>query len=69
MATLRYARVNLIKTTVKDAISAISSSGFLFLPKVPENVDDKALHRAKVFWQDPHLTDLLVFPSGVRAIC
>uniref|UniRef100_A0A8C9ML30 28S rRNA (cytosine-C(5))-methyltransferase n=1 Tax=Serinus canaria TaxID=9135 RepID=A0A8C9ML30_SERCA len=58
----RYIRVNTLKTCVDDVIEFFKHQGYAYLGKAASVEELKALS-GKKFLLDPHLPELLVFPS------
>ncbi|XP_059721606.1 28S rRNA (cytosine-C(5))-methyltransferase isoform X2 [Haemorhous mexicanus] len=58
----RYIRVNTLKTCVDDVIEFFKRQGYAYLGKAASVEELKALS-GKKFLLDPHLPELLVFPS------
>lgn len=64
----RYVRVNLLLTTVADAVAKFAKDGWTEVASETgiERLQTDASRKwtEKLFWRDPHLSDLLVFPPG-----
>lgn len=59
----RYVRINTLKTTLERTIEHFQSKGYEVI-ELPDRNKREKMEKERVFWQDEHLNDIIVFPSG-----
>eukprot|EP01091_Cochliopodium_minus_P009443 TRINITY_DN2323_c1_g1_i2.p1 TRINITY_DN2323_c1_g1~~TRINITY_DN2323_c1_g1_i2.p1 ORF type:complete len:525 (-),score=151.30 TRINITY_DN2323_c1_g1_i2:408-1982(-) len=58
----RYVRINTIVSKKEDVIETLVKEGHINKGKLLENVDWKQLGNEKIFYEDNHMPEILVFP-------